>query len=537
MTFSLSDVHERWMNLLKDSARDKDDLTLSVVRTLGAFLSPDSSPTPRNAVSLLWEYDQDFPLYESTSRLSAQAKRGLLDCLDWMYEKYRIPYEPDSNDSEQLIALAIELHVGAARAFRIKQADDGQLSEEFVKSLNAIERTMKRIKIALNAIEGQSHIGNPTIATSAETIWAIVQLELSRVSKLYGNYADAIHYLNLASSSYISALDDCSDDPWSDDGTWRREDNAWVKALKSAYAAVGDELIAWKIAINHKLTPLHMPLAEAASLFTSLKHSPSDDLDWKQVTQDCAGLAYLPQLEWEVFSGVENQETIEDDEGFDVPWSEFWRHAEAWASAQLSPSEYRKMRDQDEEDAAERRLENYFFGDDWLKMPQRAQRALVTADIAWNSKEEGRLEAIFNELRIATEEMCNQYIWRPLGNLKSGEWFPEMDAFEQRRQEIEDKNRDPNIRDFIWACQQELFEKFLSLREIGCKEIKFLTQDLPTISRRLMDTRRNLGEHELDKVAQRDAVEEVFRKFLGIGQPGILPQLARIGRKLQTSGK
>ena len=532
MTFSLSDVHERWMNLLKDSARDKDDLTLSVVRVLGAFLSPDSPPTPRDAVSLLWEYDQDFPLYESTSRLSAQAKRGLLDCLDWMYEKYRVPYEPDSDDSEQLIDLAIELHVGAARAFRIKLADDGQLSEEFIKSLNTIERTMKRMKIALNAIEGQSHIGNPTIATSAETIWAIVQLELSRVSKLYGNYADAIHYLDQASSSYISALDVCSDDPWNDDGTWRREDNAWVKALKSTYAAVGDELIAWKIAINHKLTPLHMPLAEAASLFTSLKHSPSDDLDWKQVTQDCAGLAYLPQLEWEVFSGVENQETIEDDEGFDVSWSEFWGHAQAWASAQLSHRGYWEMRDQDEKDAAERRLRNYFFGNSWSFLPDRAQEALITADSNWNSRERIRQGAILNELIRASEEMCDHFIWHPL----ISEGTTSSDILDIEAKVAKSKYRsDLGVREYIKICRAPSLRS-ASKHKLPDKDVQFLTKRLPTALERLADT-RNIPEHEIGASLPRDTLASFFNSFLGIGQPGILPQLARIGRKLQTSGK
>ena len=531
MTLSLSDVHEQWMNLLKDSALDEDYLTLSVVRTLGAFLSPDSSPTPRNAVSLLWEYDQDFPLYESTSRLSAQAKRGLLHCLDWMHEKYCVPYEPDSDDSDKLIDLAIELHVGAARAFRIKQADDGQSSEEFIKSLSTIERTMKRIKIALNATEGQSHIGNPTIATSAEAIWAIVQLELSHVSKSYGNYADAIHYLNLASSSYISALDDCLDDPLRDDGTWRREDNAWVKALKSANIAVDDESIAWKIAINHKLTPLHMPLAEAASLFTSLRHSPPDDLDWKQVSQDCAGLAYLPQLEWEVFSGVENQETIEDHEGFDVSWSEFWIQAQAWASAQLSPSEYRKMRDQDEKDSAENRLRNYFFGSSWPSLPKRAQEALITADSNWNSPQRIRQGSILNELLRASEEMCDQFIWQPL----ICEGTTSLDILAIEAKVAESRHRSSlGVREHIEICKLKSLPRVLEDRKLSAYDIKFLTKNLPTALRQLADA-RNTSEHEIGASVSRDTLASFFNSFLGIGQPGILPELARIGRKLQTS--
>ena len=520
------------MDLVKDSVRDKDNLTLSAVVPLGPFVSSDK-PTPSDAVKLLWDLDQGFRLFQPTSRLSAQAERGLLDCLDWMYEKCRVPREPDSDDSEKLMDLAIELHIAAARAFRIKQADDGQLSEEFVSSLNAIERTMKRIKIAITAIEAQSYSGNPTIATSAEAIWAIVQVELSHVSRSYGNYADAIHYLDQASNSYISALDDCIDDPLSDDGSnWRREDNAWIKSLKRANVAVGDESNAWKEIINRQLTPLHMPLAEAASLFNSLIQSPSDDLNWKQIAKDCAGLAYLPQLEWEVFSGVENQETIEDDEGFDVSWSEFWRHAQAWASAQLSPSESRKMRDQDEKDAAERRLMNYFFGSSWSSLPERAQEALITADSNWHTPQRIRQGSILNELLRASEEMCHSFIWQMLEN--DDEASKHLITIEHT---IVDQGRsEPNIRDHIRACKQTSFREFLRRSKVGKSDVRFMTEDLPKSMTRLADA-RNDAEHRSSASVYKDTVASFFKSFLGIGQPGILPELARIGHKLQSPGK
>ena len=531
MMHSLSDINELWLNLLKDSALDEDLLTLAVVAPLGAFLSPDN-PTPCNAVRLLWEYD--VRVYQPTLPLSAQAKRGLLDCLDWMYEKYRVPYEPDSDDSEKLIDLAVELHVAAHRSLRIKQANNGQLSEEFIISLDAVERTMKRIKIAVNSIEGQLHSGNPTIAVSTDAIWAIVQVELSHVRRLDRNYAAAIHYLHQASGSYISALDDCTDDPLSDDGsTWRREDNAWIKSLKRANVGVGDESNAWKRIINDQLTPLHMPLAEAASLFNSLIHSPSDDLNWKQIAEDCAGLAYLPQLEWEVFSGVENQETIEDDEGFDVSWSEFWRHAEAWATAQLSPSEYRKMRNQDEKDAAERRLENYFFGSScWPSLPDRAQQRLINADVNWNSPQRMSREAILNDLLRATEEMCHRFIWQLLENdLKTSTNLVDIEHIIIRQGRSE-----PNSRDYIRTCKRHFFKEFLRQMKIDNRDIRFMTKKLPKSMTCLTDA-RNTAEHDTGVSMSKDTVASFFNSFLGIGQPGILPQLARIGRKLQTSGK
>ena len=112
-----------------------------------------------------------------------------------------------------------------------------------------------------------------------------------------------------------------------------------------------------------------------------------------------------------------------------------------------------------------------------------------------------------------------------------------MDAFEQRRQEKDDNSHDPNLIGLIWPCEQPFYKKFLAQRKLRSLETQFLTRDLPKISKKLWYTQRNLAEHKLDKVAQRDAVEDVFKVFLGIGQTGILPELARIGRKLQSPSK
>ena len=105
-----------------------------------------------------------------------------------------------------------------------------------------------------------------------------------------------------------------------------------------------------------------------------------------------------------------NAEVGDDLRGM-VTWREFWHGAKAWASAQLSPSEYRKMREKDERDAAERRLETYFFGRNWSYLTGRAQERLINADILLNSTQRVALESVLNDLWIATEEMCFQVVW------------------------------------------------------------------------------------------------------------------------------
>ena len=65
---------------------------------------------------------------------------------------------------------------------------------------------------------------------------------------------------------------------------------------------------------------------------------------------------------------------ILDDNGDQLKWHQFWHGAKAWATAQLSPGEYRKLREDDKEDAAERRLRSYFFGSSWASLPKTRTR-------------------------------------------------------------------------------------------------------------------------------------------------------------------
>ena len=126
------------------------------------------------------------------------------------------------------------------------------------------------------------------------------------------------------------------------------------------------------------------------------------------------GCLFFLILEWEAFTGVGDEEIIADEETeLALSWSEFWHSARAWASAQLSPSEYKKMREDDEKNAAETRLKNYFFGSTWSYLPERAQERLINADLIWNSPQRVSRESVLNDLLRAAEEMCERFIVQP----------------------------------------------------------------------------------------------------------------------------
>ena len=569
MANSIIDRDSRWDRLFEPLAQhvdvcdDSGNLVGSRmdVSTVQQFMVYDA-PTAHDAVSLFWNMYQprlmvipsaadreDYvrrnsrPLVSAEERSkqayrlyrplapvsSAELDRLLLDCLDWVYDKFQVPYEPDADNSEKLLDLVIELHIAAARAFSLKRVEQGRMSEEWVSRLRAVEHTMKRIRAIVNP-HGSPGYGNPSFAVSTDAIWGLTQLELSRVSKADGSYADAIHYLDQASTSYTWSLDGI-EDMFGDAGPVDRDSrNSWVNTLNWDDESIKLNEGGARLELKNRLTPLQVSLKEAASLFNLLKQSPSSDINWRRIVDDCFGLSILTELEWEVFSGVIDGEVIEDEEtGLPLSWSEFWHSARAWASAQLSPSEYRKMREDDLKHAAETRLKNYFFFDTWPELPERAKRHLINADILLNSKQSVALEALLNELRVATEEICYRAIWRPLNNTKT----PPLEFIREKLKLDERQGRsDLSISDYIRICRAQWYREFMNRQNLDNDDIKFLTKQLPRDMSRLR-IERNVAEHKTGMSAAPDGPQSFYRGFLGIGRKGVLPELARIGGKLQ----
>ena len=304
---------------------------------------------------------------------SAELDTLLRYSLDWVYEKYQVRYEPDADDAGKLLDLVIELHIAAARAFKLKQ-----IEEEWVSRLRSVERTMLRIN-AIASPHGSPY-WDPSFAVSTDAIWGMTQLELSRVCRAEGSYADAIHYLENAAHSYIQAYNDVGSletiralfgkealgdtlvDFVRDPGPWGVHGaNPWTSSLDWDEEAIKNEELRAIQDLRGRLNPLQVSLEETVSLFNLLRQSAPSDANWKQITDSCYGLLGLPGISagmnWKVFTGV--GDFVEDEDGqLQLSWSEFWQGARAWASSQLSPSEFRKMCKADERDDAERRMKN-----------------------------------------------------------------------------------------------------------------------------------------------------------------------------------
>lgn len=516
-------------------------------------------PTVHNAVNLFWniykpqidhvsvpnvgDFEDEAELYRLMNppapTPSAQLDGLLLECLDWVYDKFQVPYEPDSDNAEKLLDLVIELHIAAARAFKLKQIETDVMSEEWVSSLRSIERTVRRVE-AITSSYGSPY-WYPSFALSTDAILGMTQLELSRVSRTDGSYADAIDYLTQSAYSYVGAFDykgkgieaaevllgiDILGNAGPDD---KHGGNPWTSSLNWDEDTTKNQEMLARREIESRWTPLQVSLEEVASLFNLLKQSAPTNTNWREIAEDCEVLAVVPLMERDVFTGVED--FIENEGENFLSWSEFWHSAGAYASARMSPSDLEEYYSKTRETEAETRLKSYFFGSDWPHLPQRARKSLITADLTLNSRERNvRREAIDNELRIATEELCHLVVWQLLASSKT----PPLEFIgEKLKLDEQPGQSDLGISDYIRICRAAWYRDFLVQQNLDRDDVRFLTKQLPEDMSQLRSG-RNSAEHEIGASAAPDSPQSFYRGFLGIGRPGVLPQLARIGRKLQS---
>ena len=476
-----------------------------------AFENFNEKPNVHNAMDLFWSiYEwwkaEDGSLPASLSDSTEEYDGLILELLDCLYESSKVLYQPDTSDSNNCNKLFIYLHVMAALAFRARK--DDELSEEVIDCFNEILRTYARIRSTStwNAYTGTG--SKPPIYVSTHGIIAMSSWEIGRAVRLEGRNEEAFNYLWNAALYYEDALD-------------------YTQSIR-----INDEVDEhdWQSRLGKLLTGLNISLKEASGFFYALKSNREKVKDWKEIVRACDTLSYIRT---DAVTGY--NELIDDPDSeygfFEIGWTEFWYSARAWASAQMSRSEYMELREQDKADAAENRLKNYFFGDTWIDVPERAQNALVSADKDFNEKERGRSERILNELRIAVEEICYKFIWKPLEDDKRPSSFDFLNI--RTRLSDNPQRSNPDMKQYEYICIQGFFREFLDKHKLGKEDIRFLTKRLPNALSQLRNE-RNFAEHEGRRPRTRDHIRSFYGGFLGIGQTGVLPELIKIGRKLSS---
>ena len=480
-------------------------------------------------------YEQKNP---SAPASSEQLDQLLLECLDWVYEEFQVPYEPDSDSVDTLLSLVIDLHIAATRAFKLNQLEAGQTSEEWMSRLRTVESTLQRINIIVHPYG--SRYWDPSYAVSTDAIRAMTQLGLSRVRQLEGSFDKGFESLAQAAYSHIGALEEI----WSleslhaiygivfpgfAEAVEPHEGNPWTESVDWDKQTIKGIEVPIRNDLQHKLEPLDVSLDQAASLFMLLKQSPGADTNWRGIAEHCEGLAVIPDMDLDVLTGV--NDFVDNEEGnISLSWSEFWHGAGAWASAQVSPSDLVKFHQMAKATDAEKRLKSYFFRSTWSYLPGRTRERLINADMIWYDHQRGSGESIFNELLRATEEMCDQFVFQSLMNEEAL-----RDSILNIETRVAKRQHSLGVREYIKICELPKLPDLLSDRGFTEIEVSFMTEHLPASMRRLTEA-RDSGEHDPGISVSQVLVDSAYRLFIGIGQKGILYQLARIGLKLKSSG-
>ena len=196
----------------------------------------------------------------------------------------------------------------------------------------------------------------------------------------------------------------------------------------------------------------------------------------------------------------------------------------------MSPSEYRELRRQDEEDASLKRLVKYFFGETWGNIPERAREHLVNADHIWFANARGVvIDAVLNDLQVAVETICYAYIWETLRTSRGGH---DVLEFKKRDDYLVQHYRFPTLSDYSWICRQGFFKTFVQSLALEEEEQAFLTSQLES-DLSFLRRARDVAQHDPSSRLRREDVETAGKSVhFGIGQPGVLRRLAEIGPKL-----
>ena len=515
----------------------------AVVRLLG----PESG---RDPVGLFWNLYGDgegFHVRELFPDKAEEWDEIVLASLELMHQQCRVPYQPDEDfipgDTEpgttdwpptivasKLADLVTSLHVAASLAFTIKRLQSGGLDETALDCLNEVVRILTRLyDLRLSDLIDQ----NPAQAflLSSDAVASKCYAELGRISNREGNYPEALHHFGEA-------------------------------AFSASYAAERFIAEGGNVAQSNDLEPV--PFRPSGDLTCHIVQSGLDNLtadeivgtflnlkasrgtaDWSEVARDCRVLSsesgwafgaepdsYIRTVDGDevyVTEWVPNDpEEVVNETGEHLSWREFWYVAREWATAQMSPNEYMKLRNDDEKNSSERRLRTYFFDPFWSELPERAKNRLIAADTLWNAQGRMAWDAVLSNLQTATEEMFLKFIFQPL---KGG--APTIDQqLLGLLDDVEHSREHSKISYFASVCKNPSFEGFLKRRKIETTDIEFLTRELPRKLDRLR-IQRNSAEHGTEEAWRREQIRPFFHEFVGIGQRGVLPELARIGRSLR----
>ena len=246
-----------------------------------------------------------------------------------------------------------------------------------------------------------------------------------------------------------------------------------------------------------------------------LRENRPQDIDWRSVVRASESLGFTYPAYW-----------LSDNEASYV--QEYWHKMAGWAEGRLTPDQLRSLYEERADEAAANRLRIYFFsGGLWEQLSERAQQALVSADkqmVTGTGMSRGA--GVFNELRIATEEVLHRYLWQ-----RVSEWVKHQSPPLRGVAVVLERpgRHAPGLDDFVQLLHTDGVKDYLRSVGMDKPDIDFLTKEKRTAAylERLQHA-RNPAEHQPGYAPAPADIRALYAEALGIGRKGVLPELLRL---------
>ncbi len=428
----------------------------------------------------------------------------IVDKLDALCEKKRVPYKPD--EEEDPITLYIYTHIEASRLVWLLKTE--QYSERTRETLDNSIIVFNRCFSAINGYPQAPWSQEYSVSLGA--VGSFLYVTQFSLRKSDGDYEKALKSLFWGFSQNFMASVSFPKHGFP---------NPNAIPLISSINSIGNvwEYTPWMLDLDPQ---------EIANCFEAIR-TRSDSKDLKEVADICSYFVTVTKNWW---PDEEQEIEVKDAKGESWSLPEYWQNALGWVDAQLSPSEFKEIINEREEQAAEQRLLKYFFEEDlWNWLPDRTKSSLISADRDWFSSSNTRIEAILNELKIAVEELLIKEFWDPMMK-----WFEEKgqnnkgaQVFLDLKTELTARRKSPTILDFEHICRMQITGAYLVEKGVPREDRIWFIQNLQKSLFPLRQA-RNRAEHESGNRWTREELNGFYCEFVGIGQLGVIKELSKL---------
>ena len=285
-------------------------------------------------------------------------------------------HEPDAEEKMDTEKLCQHASVSFALATIEKRNTDYPYGEHFRELVENAKRDLLRFRQVSRVKAGLPEAERLKMEEQELDLFeGTVYLELFRLRMADGNYEEALRLL----ARCMALL-----------GAAAPADRGWFKPAPPIRDLQADE---------------------ATACFERLSTEPTRVKNWKDVALSCR----MVYVTWDS-CGLDSSEWVhEDEEGLNWTAGEYWASAVAIGESELTPSQLRDLRREEEREHAEKHMRVFFGEDCWERLPDVAKETLKDAEDAWLSATLSRKSGVVIHLwkaagQIIRENLSGQFV-------------------------------------------------------------------------------------------------------------------------------